>query len=275
MIVSAYVNGQFVPADFTIPMNDLGLLRGYSVFDFCRAAHGKPFLLEKYLARFRRSATMVGLEVNETDESLTEAIARLIRESELQSAGIRLLLTGGFTPDGITPVVPNLIILLETLVEPSGEIMQTGISVMSHEYQRDMPEVKSTNYLMALKLRSAQLKQGAQDVLYYHDNQLLELTRNNFFIVRENVIITPDSRILMGITRQTVLDLARQQYRVEERPVHLPELWEADEAFSTGTNKKIVPVVRVDDRIIGDGTVGPVTKNIYNAFRAFERESVS
>jgi branched-subunit amino acid aminotransferase/4-amino-4-deoxychorismate lyase len=100
---------------------------------------------------------------------------------------------------------------------------------------------------------------------------LRELTRSNFFIIRDNTVITPATGILKGITRQTVLNLAEAQFKVEVREVELTELAHADEAFFTGTNKKIVPVVQVDSQVIGNGKPGKVTRSLYEAFRAFEK----
>ena len=271
MIVSCSLNGQILPADkFTIAINDLGLLRGYAIFDFCRTANGKPFLLPQYLTRFRNSARLMELDLDYSDEQITEIIYQLLEQSNLPFAGIRLLLTGGYTADSFTPAKPNFLITIEELSLVPAGVVEKGVKLMSYEHQRDMAEIKTTNYTVALRLRKKLQQQNAYDILYYSNGHVLELTRSNFFIVKGNTVITAATHILKGVTRQTVLNLAESQYKVEVREVKLSELAEADEAFLTGTNKKIVPVVQVDDQVIGNGKTGQVTMNLYKAFLEFE-----
>jgi branched-subunit amino acid aminotransferase/4-amino-4-deoxychorismate lyase len=271
MIVSCSLNGQILPADqFTIAINDLGLLRGYAIFDFCRTVNGKPFLLPQYLTRFRNSARLMELDLDYSDEQITVNIYQLLEKSNLPFAGIRLLLTGGYTADSFTPTKPNFLITIEELNLVPASVVEKGVKLMSYEHQRDMAEIKTTNYTVALRLRKKLHQQNAYDILYYSNGHVLELTRSNFFIVKGNTVITAATNILKGITRQKVLNLAEAEYKVEVREIKLTELAQADEAFLTGTNKKIVPVVQVDDQQIGNGKSGQVTMNLYKAFQEFE-----
>jgi branched-subunit amino acid aminotransferase/4-amino-4-deoxychorismate lyase len=272
MIVSCYLNGQTLPTGkHTIAINDLGLMRGYAIFDFCRTANGKPFLLPQYLSRFRNSARLMDLDLAYSDEQITSAVYELLEMSKLPFAGIRFLLTGGYTEDSFTPTRPNFMITIEELSQVSAEVAENGVKLMSYEYQREMAEVKTTNYTVALRLRKRVQEQNAYDILYHSNGNVLELTRSNFFIVKDNTVVTAATDILQGITRQTVLHLAKAQYKVEVREVKFSELAQADEAFFTGTNKKIVPVVKVDDLQIGNGKAGKVTKNLYQAFLEYEK----
>jgi branched-subunit amino acid aminotransferase/4-amino-4-deoxychorismate lyase len=134
-----------------------------------------------------------------------------------------------------------------------------------------MAEIKTTNYSEALRLRQKVKQQQANDILYHHNGHILELTRSNFFIVKGQTVITASDHVLKGITRRTVLDLAAPVYTVEERPVAWHELAEADEAFLTGTNKRLVPVTKVDDQQIGNGKPGKVTLHLYELFTEFEK----
>jgi branched-subunit amino acid aminotransferase/4-amino-4-deoxychorismate lyase len=272
MIVSCCINGKILPGQQAgMPLNDLGLLRGYAIFDFCRTAFGKPFLLEKHLVRFRRSAALMELPLTYTVEEITKAVYDTLEHSGLREAGIRLLLTGGFTPDSMTFSEPTLIITVEHLAMAPEKEVQTGVKLMSHTHLREMAEIKTTNYSEALRLRQKVKQQQANDILYHHNGHILELTRSNFFIVKGQTVITPSENILKGITRRTVLDLAASAYTVEERPLALHELKEADEAFMTGTNKRIVPVIQVDDQQIGTGKPGKITLHLYGLFIEFEK----
>ncbi len=271
MIICCSLNGEVLPSGKDmIHINDLGLLRGYGIFDFCRTYAGKPFLLEHHLARFRRSAELICLELSYTDEQLTHQIHELLHRSGLEKAGIRMMLTGGYSPDSITLIEPNLIITIELISAGPAGIIQEGVKLMSYEYQREMPEIKTTNYLMAIYLQKEQKRKEAYDVLYYHQGKVLELTRSNFFIVKGNTVITPKDKILKGITRSTVIQLAQPKYSVEEREVTMEEVKRADEAFLTGTNKKIVPVVKIDNYLIGTGKPGKLTKELIEGFVEFE-----
>jgi branched-subunit amino acid aminotransferase/4-amino-4-deoxychorismate lyase len=275
MIVSCSLNGEILPpGKEMIFINDLGLLRGFGIFDFCRTSAGKPFLLKQHIVRFRRSAGLIGMALTFTDEQITYLVNELLSRSGLQHAGIRIVLTGGYSPDGITMAVPNLIITVEQLNLVTNHAVQEGVKLMSYAYQREMPEIKTTNYLMAIHLQKEQREKQAYDILYYHQGKALELTRSNFFIVRGKTIITPKNNILKGITRANIIQLARQQYTVEEREVAMDEVKQADEAFLTGTNKKIVPVVKIDDLLIGTGKAGTVTRSLIAAFDTFEKEYI-
>jgi D-alanine transaminase/branched-chain amino acid aminotransferase len=272
MIVSCFINGEIGPPEkASIALNDLGVLRGYAIFDFCRTVYGIPFQLPHHLLRFRQSAQLMHLPLAYTDEQITNAIHQTLQASRLPNAGIRLLLTGGYSPDSMTVIEPNFIITVEHLAEVPAQLLETGIKLMSHEYLRETPEIKTTNYITALRLRHVQQEQGAYDILYHYQGNVLELTRSNFFIVKGNTIITAGSQILRGVTRKTIIELAKSTYKVEERELKCHELQQADEAFLTGTNKKIMPVVQIDNIVIGNGTPGRVTKDLYTTFLEFER----
>jgi branched-subunit amino acid aminotransferase/4-amino-4-deoxychorismate lyase len=116
------------------------------------------------------------------------------------------------------------------------------------------------------------MKRGGYDVLYHYQDQILEVSRSNFFIVRDEVLITPTNNVLHGVTRKTILELAEQEMKIEMRDIHKDELALADEAFLTGTTKRIMPVIRVDDLIIGKGSPGKWTKVLMNVFAEYEKK---
>jgi branched-subunit amino acid aminotransferase/4-amino-4-deoxychorismate lyase len=211
------------------------------------------------------------LDLTYTDEQITATVHELLAISKLPFAGIRFVLTGGYSEDSFTPATPNFMITVEELSQVPAEVAEMGVKLMSYEHQREMAEVKTTNYVTALRLRKKLQAQKGYDILYHSQGNVLELTRSNFFLVKGNTVITAASQILKGVTRQTVLNLAESHYTVEVRDVKLSELAQADEAFLTGTNKKIVPVVQVDNQLIGNGKAGRVTRNLYQAFLEFEK----
>lgn len=237
-------------------------MRGYAVFDYLRTYNKKPFLLKNYLKRFRSSAGALHLDVTLSDEEIGEAINLLIEKAGLDDVGIRFLLTGGEAADSFTPGSPSFLILTEKLQEYAPDKHEKGIKLMLHEHLRQFPTVKTTNYITAVKYWPAAKKAGASEILYHYNNKVLEATRSNFFIIKNKTVITPAENILKGITREAVFELASKNYKISEADITLEDLRTADEAFITGTTKKVMPVVLIDDIIINDGAPGPVTRHL-------------
>jgi branched-chain amino acid aminotransferase len=131
--------------------------------------------------------------------------------------------------------------------------------------------VKSTGYLNAIKLLPLVQQHGAHDMLYCHDGEVLELTRNNIFLFMGDTLVTPRENILLGITRMVLLELCQGVFPIEERVVRTSELAQASEAFLSGTTKGVMPVVQIDGTVIGDGAVGPNARKVMDLFRDYTR----
>jgi branched-subunit amino acid aminotransferase/4-amino-4-deoxychorismate lyase len=266
-----FLNGKILPAsEAVLKVTDLALLLGFGIFDFMRTHRNVPFLMDRYLTRFFNSARLMELEIPYEREKIASIILDLLKRNNIFEAGIRIVLTGGYTANGYTPAEPNFFILIEKINFPPADYYENGIKLFYYQHQRELSQIKSINYLSPIVLRNRISDAGAYDVLYHFNNHILEVSRSNFFIIRDQKIITPDDHVLRGITRGSVIELAREHFEVEERPVHVDELWEADEAFMTGTTKKVLPVVQVDDHIIGQGRPGLVTRELMDSFREFE-----
>lgn len=237
--------------------NDLGVLRGYGLFDYFRTYNGRPFQWDWYWERFERSARILRIPIPVTKEQTRQVVSELF---ELQGGGdcsFRFLLTGGFTADSISMHTPNLIIISEDLHKDVPGEHERGIGVMTYEFVRDLPMLKSIDYKHLLILRQDFPEKGVSDVLFHKDGFISELSRSNVFVVNGNKLITPNENILEGITRRTVLELARPDFEIEIRPVTLKETLEAEEVFTTSTTKRVLPITRIDDQVIGSGKIGP------------------
>ncbi len=270
MIKFHVVNGEILPAEqASLNITDLGLLRGYGIFDYFQMKNGKPFFMDDHLRRFYRSAEKMQLDVGYDFEALKEQIYRLIEANGTDTCGIRLVLTGGYAIDGFTPVSSNLVILQHPFKVWDEKIFTEGINLITHEYVRSMPEVKTTNYYTVILLIPEMKAADALDVLYYNsDGWISETSRSNFFIIdEEGKLITAVDKILHGITRGHTLAVAKDILPIEERNIHLSELKTASEAFVTSTTKGIVPVVKVGSDIIGNGKPGPLTQKLMEALR--------
>jgi branched-chain amino acid aminotransferase len=265
-----YVNGQIQPAsEGTIGVADLGLQRGYGVFDFVPTCNGKLFHLADHLARLHRSAAALHLTLPIPDHEITDIANRLIAGSELERPALRLILTGGEAHAQPAFAHPNFVMITENSRAYPDEAYTQGVKLIAIHYQRELPHIKSINYLNAIRLEPLRQERGAFGILYHSHYGITECPRSNFFIFRGNTLVTPGEHILHGITRQVVLQLVRDHFSIEERAIEFEELEAADEAFITSSTKGAMPVARVDDLDIGDGSVGPHTKTIMDLFTAY------
>ena len=263
------VNGEVLPAgEARMHVSDLGLLRGYGVFDYFRVLNFTPLFIEDYLARFERSASCLHLSLPVSLSSLERQIHDLIQANGVPDAGVQLLLTGGYTPDGFTPAEPNLLILERPLKAPDPGLYNNGARLITFEYRRDIPAAKTTNYAVAISLLPRQRAADAVDVLYHRDGTVTETARSNVFVVRDGTVVTPKENILRGVTRKQVLELARKHYEVLETQVSLQDVLNAEEVFITSTLKGVMPIVSVEGKPIGDGKPGPVARHLSELFEA-------
>jgi len=255
-----------------LPLNDLGVLRGYAVFDFLRTFNGKPFLFDEHFTRFERSAKLIGLSVPVSKATVARLIRELMKKNRVKDASLRLVLTGGPTPDGMTRTKPTFYILCEDLYALPSSVFTKGAKLITQEYLRPFPSGKTTHYLMAMTLQEKKRRAGALEILYVRDGRVYEASTSNIFIVSKGVFITPKDSVLPGITRILTIRLARAlKIKTVERPVLVKELFTADEVFISATNKDIAPIVAVDGKRVGKGVVGPITKKLLMAYRAYTR----
>jgi len=261
-----YINKAFIPeTDACLHISDLAIQRGYGIFDYLKTIDDKPIFLKEHLERFYYSAAQLHLPIEQKREELSAIIHELIQRHNMGTSGIRLTLTGGYSPDGYNIAAPNLIITQLPLHLPTPTAFEKGIHLATYEHLRPLPHVKSINYVMAVWLQPLLKQKGADDVLYHLNGVISECPRANFFMVKDNVLVTPDSNILSGITRHKLLALASEHYRVEERPVTLNEVKDCQEAFIASTTKQILPVAAIDGHPINEGQPGPVTRQLYEA----------
>jgi len=260
-----YLNGSIIPAeDAAISPFDIGLLRGYAVFDLLRTVGGRPFLLAEHLQRLRNSAEHLGLSVPATDAEITAAIDELLERNAHEEATVRLVLTGGVSSDGMRfdPCTPTFFILTHELHEPPTSLYETGGRLLTEEHRREVPAAKTTNYVTMLRNRPRTDEAGALDLLYHDGERVFEAASASVYFVRDGRILAPADDVLWGTIGSLVLDLASAEYEVVRGDVPLEDAFSADEAFLTSTTRGVVPIVSLDDRPIGSGEVGPVVTRL-------------
>jgi branched-chain amino acid aminotransferase len=256
--IYSFVNDKFLPADqASLLIGDLSIQRGYGIFDFFKTLNHTPIFLDDHLDRFYHSAAQLRLPVGHTREALKAILNELQQKNNLPDSGIRITLTGGYSSDGYSLSHPNLIITQQALQTPISPECQTPIRLVTWPHQRQLPETKTIDYLMAIWLQPYIREQGADDVLYHHNGVISECPRSNFFIVTaDDILVTPGRNMLKGITRKYALELAVPQLKTDERDITLEELTTAKEAFITSTTKHILPVTHIDDIHIGNSSAG-------------------
>ena len=268
-----YINGKFVSAeDSTISVNDMGLLRGYGVFDFMRTYGGIPFYLDGHVKRLIHSATLVGLAVPWSEKELIDITMETLGKNSHAESNVRIVITGGISPDSITPQGNSSLLVMVTPLHRLPESWYTkGVKVITTHTERYMPEAKTNNYIPGILALENAKKQNAIESIYVdRHGHLLEGTTTNFYAFIDNKLVTPPATgLLPGITRRVVLDLADGAFDVEIRNIKKEEIRIMDEAFLSASNKEIVPVTEIDAVTIGDGKPGKQTLQMMKLFKEF------
>jgi branched-chain amino acid aminotransferase len=279
------VNGQISgDKQAVVSVFDHGFLYGEGVYETLRTYGGRPFLLDRHLRRLRTSAKMINLPVPLTDGQFADRIDETMRAAQSTSPAtaewyVRILLTRGvgeLTYDPGACPTPSLVMIVKPHVDPPAHVFEKGVRVAFASVIRNHPGsvnplIKSNNLLNnALAMQEA-LRCGAYEaVMRNYRGELSECTQSNLFIVKDGSALTPplDAGLLAGITREFVFEVGREgDIAVRESVLHDRELFDADEAFLTSSTREIVPIVQVDDRLIGPGTPGPVTLRLLEGFR--------
>ena len=263
-----YVDGQFVPAsEAVIPVDDLAIMRGLGVFDLLRTLNGKPLFLKEHIQRLEDSARHIGIALPWPRLELIRVVMETLHRNTFKESNIRIVVTAGSSPDFLTPLgEPRLLVLVTRAPELPAGWYTDGVKIITFFSERNIPGAKSINYVPAtIALKQARDKDAIEAVYVNRNGLVLEGTTSNLFALFSGTLVTPDRGILSGVTRKAVLDLAEKMGPVDLRDLPLAELLTADEVFITGTNKSIVPVVQVDDTVIGDGQPGEYTQNLMNA----------
>lgn len=275
----ASIDGTLCPPDAArVSVYDRGFLYGDSVFETIRTYGGEPFALAEHLARLQRSADRVGITMPVSAADLGMEIRKAIRAARNPESSARAMLTRGSGPLGLDPALagsPLRVILVEPLTPPPAALYRSGVGVITLRTARAAdaaPGAKVGNYLANLLALKQAKDAGAHEAIVLDaTGRIIEGTTSNVFLVRGGVLFTPgeETGALPGITRAHLLDIAAEGGRTARfEPLVPDDLAAADEVFLTSSLREIMPVVRVDDRVVGDGRPGPVTRALHATFRA-------
>ncbi len=261
-----YVDGQFVSSDQAmIPVDDLAILRGYGVCDIIRTYSGKPYFLNDHIRRLENSAAEIGLSLPWPTSEIKDIVIETLNRNQItDEANIRIVITGGSSPDFFYPQgTPRMIVLVTDLKKLPDDWYEKGVKVITYPLERALPDAKVISYIpAALALKKAK-EQDAVEAIYINRNmEAMEGTTSNLFAFFDQTLVTPRDGVLKGITRQAILSIAKKIYATEEKPLPLDRLLTANEVFISGTNKCIVPVIQIDGTKIGSKKPGPHTQRL-------------
>jgi branched-chain amino acid aminotransferase len=279
-----YINGKFVPPEAaTVSVFDHGLLYGDGVFEGLRSYHGKVFRIQQHVDRLYESAQAIRLQIPLSRSEMADAIEQTVRENKIDDGYIRALVTRGVGTLGLDPTKcanPQIIIIADAIQLYPAEYYTKGLEIITSSVIRNhpaalSPRIKSLNYLNNILAKLEGLHAGCIEALMLnHKGEVAECTGDNLFLVKRGVLVTPplDAGILEGITRNAVLEIALDaNLPVREAAITKHDVYVADECFLTGTAAEVIPVVKVDDREIGNAKPGPVTLNLIERFHALVR----
>lgn len=280
-----YINGQFfAPEDAKISVYDHGLLYGDGVFEGLRCYGGKVFRLEEHLQRLDESARAISLELPISLEQLAADTNDAVAKNGIVDGYIRLLVTRGAGPLGLDPFKcsdPQIVIIADSITLYPQSYYEDGLELVTASTIRNHPaalnpRIKSLNYLNNVLAKMEGLKAGCIEALMLnHKGEVAECTGDNLFVVKKGRLNTPpiEAGILEGITRNAVLELARTAgIETTETAMTRHDIYVADECFLTGSAAEVIPAVKLDGRLIGDGKVGPITQQLNKAFRELVRQ---
>lgn len=214
----AFLNDEFIEEEKTfLHFSDLSIQRAYGVFDFFKIINGQPIFLDEHLERFYFSAEQMRLPVRQSKEELKNTIIEFIEKNAAINTGVRITLTGGTSDDGYQLGKPNLVIALRPFSPLTEEQFEQGIRMITYQHQRQLPHVKTIDYIMGVWLQPLIKQNNVDDVLYHLNGFVTETPRSNFFIITEdNRIVTPAKNMLKGITRNKLIEVAKTKFIVEE-----------------------------------------------------------
>lgn len=280
MGLKIFLNGEFVEKENAkVSVFDHGLLYGDGVFEGIRSYNRRVFRMVEHINRLYEGARAISLEIPVTKDDFCERILETLKINDLNDAYIRVVVTRGVGDLGLDPrkcPKPTIFIIADKIALYPEELYTEGLPITIAKTRRNHPitldpRIKSLNYLNNILARIEATAAGVQEALMLTlDGHVVECSGDNIFIIKDGKLYTPPSEIgaLEGVTQDTVIDLARKKGIETEYKLMFPEeIFQSDECFLTGTAAEVIPVVRIDDKVIGSGEPGEITKALCQDYR--------
>ena len=281
-----YIDGKYCnEKDARISVFDHGLLYGDGIFEGIRAYNGRVFKLNEHIDRLFYSAKAIMLRIPMSHGRLVNTVLETCHRNRIRDGYIRLVVTRGVGTLGLNPnrcKRPSVIVIADKIQVYPRALYEKGMDIITVPTTRNLhsalnPAIKSLNYLNNILAKIEANNSGCEEAIMLNaDGFVAECTADNVFVIKEGQLFTPplSAGALYGITRRVVMELAEAEgLRVSEPNLTRYDLFNADECFLTGTGAELIPVVKIDGRLIGAGRPGPVTRRLVDAYRALTRVS--
>lgn len=266
------INGKFIDEkQAKISALDNGLLYGDAFYDTMRSYNGKVLELELHLERIVKSANTIGLKLPWKIQKIGELVNQLIKINKINNGRVRVTITRGINGfDFLTCNNPTLIITAEN-IEVDQKNYNNGVDAYTLKLERPLPEIKMVGLTtMIVAYRNIYPKNGYEAILIDNKGKVREGASTNIFLVKKNILITPKSDILKGLTRSRMINIAKsKKIKVIEKNFLKKELYLADEIFLTNRPREIIPVTKIDNHKIGNGKIGPITKMMMGLYQNY------
>jgi branched-subunit amino acid aminotransferase/4-amino-4-deoxychorismate lyase len=247
MSAICFYNGQFLEKNHLyLSIDDLGFSRGYALFEHIRTYHKKPFHLKEHLVRLFQAAQEVHIDIEYSFDEIKQILDFLIQKNPFEEFGFKIYLTLGIASSGLIPESkPTFIVLPYPLRRYQRQDFSDGIEVATTFYQRAFPYLKTTFYLPGIL---AKKKHKRCDQILFLDEQknFLESTIASFCAFKKNTLILPKGALLKSVTQEVIFELAKSNFEIERREIHLSELEELDEVFLSSSTKEVLPIKKID-----------------------------
>src|SRR5262249_25687492 len=283
-MTKVYIGGKFFDkSEAKVSVYDHGLLYGDGIFEGIRIYSGKVFRLREHIDRLYESAKHIALEIPLSYDKMVKAVEETVQINKKRDGYIRLVVTRGAGGLGLDPrktTDPQVIIIVDDISMYPPELYENGLDIVTASIIRNhpnalSPRIKSLNYLNNILAKIEAHRAGCQEALMLnHQGEVAECTGDNIFLVKHGLLRTPpiNAGILEGVTRNTVIELAEAAgIVVEEIALTRHDVYAADEVFLTGTGAEIIPVVKVDGRVIGTGKPGPISRQLRERYSVLVR----
>ena len=281
-----YLDGKYCDEkNAKVSVFDHGLLYGDGIFEGIRAYNGRVFRLKEHIDRLFYSAKAILLEIPLSHAALMKAVVETCRKNKLRDCYIRLVVTRGVGTLGLNPnrcQNPSVIIIADKIQVYPKEMYERGMDIVTVPTTRNLhsavnPAIKSLNYLNNILAKIEANNAGVEEAIMLNsEGYVAECTADNIFIAKAGQLFTPplSAGALYGVTRGVVMDLAREAgLSVSEPNLTRYDMFNADECFLTGTGAELIPVIKIDGRVIGTGKPGPITKSLVQKYHALTQVS--
>lgn len=271
-----FLNGQFLPANKAmISLFDRGFIYGDGVFETMRSYNGKVFALDLHMERLTESARKLEISFHPKNIYFKNSIEKLLKLNKLnqKDAYIRLTITRGVDYGRLIPsqaLKPTITIIAKPLDAKIQQYQHNGIRAVFLSNKRSLPHIKSINLLSNVMGLIEAKKRKAQEGIFTDGNKILEGAITNIFISDGKSIKTPpiEDGILPGITRRLLIELARKEgIKVAEISLSKKDLNNCKEAFLTNSVMEIVPLLKIDDNLVGNGKIGLLTRRLQQSYK--------